>query len=63
MPQFQYIARDKQGKTIKATLEAENKEAAADLVKKMHLKMISIRPAGRGGDSAGEGRSRRSDPR
>jgi type IV pilus assembly protein PilC len=49
MAQFQYIARDKQGKTIKATLEAESKEAAADLVKKMHLKMISIRPAGRGG--------------
>ena len=34
MAQFQYIARDKQGKTIKATLEAESKEAAADLVKR-----------------------------
>lgn len=48
MPKFEYIARSQQGKTAKGTVDAESEEVASDQVKKMRLKIITIRPAKKG---------------
>lgn len=47
MANFQYIATDRIGKTVKSTLESESKEAAVEQLKKQGLRVLSIQPAGK----------------
>lgn len=42
MPNFKYVARDKDGKTLNATLEAKDRSAAIDLLRKRDLVIISV---------------------
>lgn len=45
MASFQYIATDRSGKTIKALVEAENKQSALELLRKQGLRVLSVQPA------------------
>lgn len=49
MSKFQYIATDKTGKATKGTVEADNQEAAVELVRKQGLRLLSIRTSAKGG--------------
>lgn len=45
MPNFKYRAKDQQGKTVSATLEAKDKESLVDLLRKKELIIISVEEA------------------
>lgn len=47
MPSFQYIAVDRSGKTVKAVMEAENKENAMELLRKQGMKVLSVQAGGK----------------
>ncbi|MBN3038660.1 MAG: type II secretion system F family protein [Candidatus Omnitrophica bacterium] len=42
MPYFRYVAKDQEGKTVTATLEAKNKTSVVDLLRKRTLIVISV---------------------
>lgn len=44
MANFEYIASSKSGKTIKANIESESKEAAVELLRKQGIHVISVQP-------------------
>lgn len=49
MANFQYIASDKTGKTIKATIESDSKEAAIETLRKQGVHVINVQPASKSG--------------
>ncbi len=44
MPKFQYIAMERSGKSRKAIIEAESKEAALETLRKQSFRVLSIQP-------------------
>ena len=47
MANFQYIAIDRSGKTIKSVVEAESKASALELLRKQGVRVLSVQPAGK----------------
>lgn len=50
MPKFQYIAMERSGKSRKAVIEAESKDAALEVLRKQSFRVLSIQPASKAGN-------------
>jgi len=49
MAQFQYVASDKDGQTVKAVIEADSRVSAIATLRKQELRVISVKPVGGSG--------------
>ena len=52
MANFKYVAKDQQGKTVTATLEAKDKTTLVDMLRRRGLIIISVEEAREGGIKA-----------